>query len=141
MCFNPLFISDILYFKTIGQIYCIKNKERCALDNVPCFYITIHISFLRYNRTHFRLCLFACFAVFFKHYYNSQRCLSDYTDDRNFSSFSQCPSYFSIKAIIPARAADIAANPTVPNIHLTTLSLLVIYGFKSSVPGIVHAFV
>ena len=33
------------------------------------------------------------------------------------------------------------AIPTVPNSHFFALSFAVMYGFKSSVPGIVHAFV
>ena len=36
---------------------------------------------------------------------------------------------------------EITAMPTVPAIHFRRLSEDVIYGFRSSVPGIVHAFV
>lgn len=43
--------------------------------------------------------------------------------------------------MIPARAAAMTAMPTVPKSHLRFLSCALIYGFRSSVPGIVHAFV
>lgn len=46
-----------------------------------------------------------------------------------------------MRAMIPARAADIIAIPTVPKIHFLTLSFVRIYGIRSSVPGIIQVFV
>ena len=44
-----------------------------------------------------------------------------------------------ISAIMPASIAEMTAMPTVPKVHFLRLSRALIYGFKSSVPGIVHA--
>ena len=43
--------------------------------------------------------------------------------------------------MIPESTADIIAMPTVPNSHFLHLSFAVMYGLRSSVPGMVHAFV
>ena len=43
--------------------------------------------------------------------------------------------------MMPERTADMTTMPTVPKSHFLHLSFPVIYGFRSSVPGIVHAFV
>ena len=48
---------------------------------------------------------------------------------------------YIISAAIPDSTAEITAIPTVPISHFWHLSLRVIYGLNSSVPGIVHAFV
>ena len=51
-------------------------------------------------------------------------------------------THFPLKSIlVAASTAETADTPTVPNSHFFFLSVVVIYGFKSSVPGIVHAFV
>lgn len=59
-----------------------------------------------------------------------------YDKKRTFRRFS---FYHINKVIMPASAAEITAIPSVPKIHLTHLSRAVMYGFKSSVPWIVHA--
>ena len=43
--------------------------------------------------------------------------------------------------MIPERMAARSAIPTVPMIHFFFLSFAVIYGLKSSVPGMIQAFV
>ena len=57
-------------------------------------------------------------------------------------SISPCSfSPYNSTVIIPARIAESAAKPTVPINHLTNLSFCLMYGRKSSVPGITHASV
>ena len=43
--------------------------------------------------------------------------------------------------MIPARKAAMIAIPTVPMIHFCFLSSVVIYGLRSSVPGMIQALV